>query len=254
MQEFSQTFQNFRDPIFIGFKNFYETKKSNLFTATWVNHFSVKVLWKSNRDLKSIDLIGVDGIFLDYLMGIGPQRSSADLVLPEILKSYKLKVGIYGGKASLLNQKIHALEYRFPGTQVVLAIDGYSDIDNSIFLSKINGTGLDLLIVGAGSPKQEEFLRLVYNNKYRIKGKIAVLTCGGWLDQILYKNYYPKWAYRFKLNWLVRMIRDPRRLWKRYLVLPPLIFLNRKKIGDYLSQAPGYQNFRREQLGLLRND
>jgi hypothetical protein len=44
------------------------------------------------------------------------------------------------------------------------------------------------------------------------------MTCGGFLDQILQSNYYPAWAYPLRLNWLVRLAREPRRLWRRYTV------------------------------------
>ena len=44
------------------------------------------------------------------------------------------------------------------------------------------------------------------------------LSCGGFLDQVLRPGYYPAWAYPLRLNWLIRLAREPRRLWRRYTV------------------------------------
>ncbi len=45
-----------------------------------------------------------------------------------------------------------------------------------------------------------------------------VLTCGGFFDQIHPARYYPSWAYALRLNWAVRLAREPGRLWRRYSV------------------------------------
>ena len=50
---------------------------------------------------------------------------------------------------------------------------------------------------------------------------IAVITCGGYFDQVIVGDYYPAWAYPMRLNWLVRMWHEPRRLWRRYLIGTP---------------------------------
>ena len=47
---------------------------------------------------------------------------------------------------------------------------------------------------------------------------VLVATCGGWLDQFAGDTYYPAWAYPLRLNWLVRLAREPKRLWRRYTV------------------------------------
>jgi len=245
-------FECFRDPIFVGFSKFFQSSDHNLFTATWVNHFSLKVLWVNSIDLNAVDLVGVDGKFLDILLGRSSQRSSADLVLPEILSRYHLKIGIFGGDSNSLEDKANQLTRIFPGTQVVLSIDGYSELEEEKFFSLVRDSKVDLMIIAAGSPKQEEILRLFYKRKEFLATKIAVITCGGWLDQILYEKYYPDWAYTLRLNWLVRVVRDPKRLWKRYLIVPFQFLSKRTAILGYFKIVPGYKKFHLEQTILSK--
>jgi exopolysaccharide biosynthesis WecB/TagA/CpsF family protein len=155
-----------------------------------------------------------------------------------------------GGEAHILEKKVRELENRFPKCQVVLAIDGYSHIDLFDLFEKINTAEVNLLIVAAGSPKQEEILNWFCSHGRYLNESIAILTCGGWLDQLLFSSYYPSWAYPLRLNWLVRMFRDPKRLWRRYLVAPFLFLLKKNCIEEYLLQASGYKNFRIRQLNL----
>jgi N-acetylglucosaminyldiphosphoundecaprenol N-acetyl-beta-D-mannosaminyltransferase len=44
-------------------------------------------------------------------------------------------------------------------------------------------------------------------------------TCGGFLDQIIkYKGAYPEWIDHYNLRFLYRLIKEPKRLWRRYLI------------------------------------
>ena len=72
----------------------------------------------------------------------------------------------------------------------------------------------DLVLVGLGAGLQEQVLLEAASAMRRG----YALTCGGFIDQVLQEGYYPEWAYPLKLNWLVRLAREPRRLWRRYTV------------------------------------
>jgi beta-1,4-glucosyltransferase len=65
------------------------------------------------------------------------------------------------------------------------------------------------------------------------------LTCGGFLDQALQVNYYPAWAYPLRLNWLVRVLREPRRLWRRYTVDAVRAVAARAELRQGMRDVPG---------------
>jgi N-acetylglucosaminyldiphosphoundecaprenol N-acetyl-beta-D-mannosaminyltransferase len=66
-----------------------------------------------------------------------------------------------------------------------------------------------------GAPLQERFLLQLADDGWHGIG----FTCGGFLDQLIDgKNYYPAWADRLNIRFLYRLAKEPRRLWRRYLV------------------------------------
>ena len=70
-------------------------------------------------------------------------------------------------------------------------------------------------MVGLGAPLQDQYALQLADAGLR---GALVATCGGWLDQVTTPDYYPRFAYHAKLNWAVRLVREPRRLWRRYTV------------------------------------
>ena len=79
----------------------------------------------------------------------------------------------------------------------------------------INDAKPDILIVGLGCPKQEKFI-------YRYKEQLNVplsLGLGASLDfEAENIKRAPKWMANHGLEWLYRMMQDPKRLIKRYLI------------------------------------
>jgi hypothetical protein len=69
-----------------------------------------------------------------------------------------------------------------------------------------------IAVLGLGAPLQDHYALATASPG------ILVATCGGWLDQFAGDTYYPAWAYPLRLNWLVRLAREPRRLWRRYTI------------------------------------
>lgn len=76
-------------------------------------------------------------------------------------------------------------------------------------------SGADMLFVGMGVPKQEIF---IYENmeKYRIPMSFSV---GGTIDFIAgVQKRAPKWMRKFGFEWLFRLFREPKRMFKRYMI------------------------------------
>jgi N-acetylglucosaminyldiphosphoundecaprenol N-acetyl-beta-D-mannosaminyltransferase len=76
-------------------------------------------------------------------------------------------------------------------------------------------TDPDMLFVGLGAPKQEHW---IFNNSAVLPLGVAV-PVGAALDTISgYRKRAPVWARRAGLEWFYRLVREPRRLWRRYLI------------------------------------
>jgi exopolysaccharide biosynthesis WecB/TagA/CpsF family protein len=86
----------------------------------------------------------------------------------------------------------------------------------------VNQSGATVLAVGVGAPKQEKFIHLYKSRFETIKIFLAI---GATIDfEAGNVNRSPKWVSEMGLEWLYRLLSEPRRLWKRYLVEGPSFF------------------------------
>ena len=82
-------------------------------------------------------------------------------------------------------------------------------------LKSIQDAAPDLLFVGLGAPKQEHW---IFDNSAVLPVGVA-FPVGAALDTISgYRERAPVWARRTGLEWFYRLVREPRRLWRRYLI------------------------------------
>ncbi|MEP0911240.1 WecB/TagA/CpsF family glycosyltransferase [Leptolyngbya sp. GB1-A1] len=86
----------------------------------------------------------------------------------------------------------------------------------------VNQSGATVLAVGVGAPKQEKF---IHKYKHRFKHVKIFMAVGATIDfeagNVLRA---PKWVSETGLEWLYRLLSEPRRLWRRYLVEGPSFF------------------------------
>lgn len=122
--------------------------------------------------------------------------------------------GIPRKAQSKINQKV--------GRKIV--VDTYSppfgfendEAECQRIIQQINRSGATVLAVGLGAPKQEKWI-LKY--KHQLKNIKIFLAIGATIDfEAGYKPRAPKWMSEIGLEWLYRLVSEPRRLWKRYLV------------------------------------
>ncbi len=120
-----------------------------------------------------------------------------------------------GSKASVVDIGSRLIQGMFPELRIQLQ-HGH-ERDEPFLLHSINTFRPDILLVGMGMPTQERWLL-----KYLDQLDVGFVTqAGGTLD------YYtgaqakpPLWLSRAGLAWLYRLVHDPRRLWRRYLLEP----------------------------------
>lgn len=97
----------------------------------------------------------------------------------------------------------------------------------------INKSGATVLAIGVGTPKQEKWL---FKYKDRLSNIKVFLAIGATIDfEAGNKIRAPKWMSELGLEWLYRLIQEPRRLWKRYLIedLPFLWLVIKQKLKLY---------------------
>lgn len=90
-------------------------------------------------------------------------------------------------------------------------------------IQKIREARTDVLIVGMGNPVQERWLA---RHQEQTGAKLGI-GVGAFLD--FSAGMFPRapiWVQKIKLEWLFRMSREPKRLWKRYLIEGPLFLLH----------------------------
>lgn len=128
---------------------------------------------------------------------------------------------LYGSTKEVLDPLRTNLEHRFPG----LRIAGSSpsrfrpvDMDEQEQIAEeIRGSGARLVFVGLGCPRQETFVWAM-----RDRVSLPTLAVGAAFDfHAGLAKEAPAWMQRHGLQWLHRLARSPRRLWRRYVLLNP---------------------------------
>jgi N-acetylglucosaminyldiphosphoundecaprenol N-acetyl-beta-D-mannosaminyltransferase len=133
-----------------------------------------------------------------------------------------LPVYFLGGSPGVAADAAEILEVRFPGLQVAGTRDGFfTDEQTPAVVASIAQSGARLLFAGMGSPRQEFWLAA----HLRETGCGAGIGVGGSFDVISGRvTRAPRIARRLGLEWLYRLIKEPRR-WRRQLALPRFAWL-----------------------------
>lgn len=204
-------------------------------SMTWFNHHSFERALSKPHGWH-VKYAGVDGKLLQLLIRAA-HRSSADLVLPQVLANLPAssRVALLGGDESTLDARrgrVEALLSR--GGKVVMVRSGYGEIEApNRFATTVASNNVDLVIVGMAPGQQEEYIVAC------ARAGVTAVSCGGWMDQLLIENYYPRWAYPLRLNWLIRLIREPTRLWRRYSLEAFQAIYSRRRLIALAASHPG---------------
>ena len=92
----------------------------------------------------------------------------------------------------------------------------YKELANKKYINDINAKNPDILWVSLGFPKQEKFINLIKKNNMIKTNMIGVGAVFEWVAGTKIKA--PEWLANIGLEWLLRLIQEPKRLFRRYLV------------------------------------
>jgi N-acetylglucosaminyldiphosphoundecaprenol N-acetyl-beta-D-mannosaminyltransferase len=177
------------------------------------------------RIVNSADRVTPDGVPLVWrlrCMGL-PQatRVYGPTLMPEICARAArsgVAVGLYGGSPAALGRLRDALRQRFPSLEVRFAFSPpfreLSEKEDAETSEAIQASGIGVLFVGLGCPKQERWMAA-----HRERLGCAMVGVGAAFDFLAgAKPQAPVWMQEVGMEWLFRLACEPRRLWRRYLV------------------------------------
>ena len=172
------------------------------------------------------DLCLADGmplVWASRVLGpVLPERvAGSDLAGPLLARAAERRwpVFLFGGRAGAAQKAAEALQRN--SVEVVGAEGPLVAADGSVeseVLERVRTAAPALLLVGLGSPKQELFI-----DRHRASlGAAVCFACGAVIDFLAGElPRAPRWMARTGLEWAYRLVREPRRLWRRYLVNDP---------------------------------
>src|SRR5689334_16389812 len=179
--------------------------------------------------LKS-DLTVPDGQPLVWAMNALGHDLSSRVYGPELMERYcersaltGARMFLYGGRnQGALVQLALNLRRRFPGVKIV---GGYSppfrelsDEERDAIVAEINQAKPDVVWVGIGVPKQEKWMA---DMRDRLEAPVLVGVGAAFDFHAGLVPQAPAWMQSAGLEWLYRLSKEPRRLWKRYLTYNP---------------------------------
>ena len=155
------------------------------------------------------------------------------------------RVFYLGGEAGVALRAAELLREQYPGLVIETRNGYFRKKENEAVLEEIAAFRPNVLMVGMGMPRQEHW---VLDNLERIEAN-AILTCGACFDYVAGAiPVPPRWMGRLGLEWLYRLLSEPRRLWRRYLLEPwGLLPLFLKDLADI-------REHRRRARRLVEND
>lgn len=148
-----------------------------------------------------------------------------------------LPIYIYGSQPSVLTALTRNLCERFPNLMIAGSEPSrfrqLSHEEKLEVAQRIAGSGARLALVGLGCPRQE-----VWAYEYRELLKMPLLAVGAAFDfHAQTVPQAPEYMQRVGLEWFYRLLREPRRLWRRYLYLNPyysmLILLQAARLKNF---------------------
>lgn len=202
---------------------------------------------KYKKNLLKADYILADGSGINLACNILKAPLKENLngtdLLPHICKlscEKSYRIYLLGAQKGIAKTMKKNLEEKYKNIQIVGTCHGYFKNEKKL-IKEINSKGVDILLVAMGVPHQENFIQ---KNKDLLNVKLFVAV-GGLFD--FYSNKTkraPLFLRELGLEWFYRMMQEPRRMWKRYVLGNPKFiyriykykYENLKSVNNYLNK------------------
>lgn len=196
-----------------------------------------------NDSVRSCDIINIDGMgivfgarFLGHI--ISERVAGIDLFHELLAMSAQegLSIFLLGAQSEVVSTTADRLKKLYPNLNIAGFHHGYFWDDEAAIVDIVRSSGAQLLFVAVTSPKKENFI-----NRWKDQlGVNFVMGVGGTFDVVAGQvKRAPTWMQNYGLEWAYRVIQEPRRMWKRYLITNYqfLILLLKEKIKKIFYRA-----------------
>lgn len=207
--------------------------------ASYVCATSVHGVIEATRDpvfrriLNGAALVAADGMPLVWWTRLQGHPGAARVYGPGLVKAVcRATAGtgarhfFYGGARGVADELACRLAKEFPGLEVAGThcppFRPLTDAERTDVVGLINDSGADIVWVGLSTPKQERWIDTV-----RERLEVGVLVSVGAAFDFHTGRIAtaPAWMQRAGLEWLFRLVQEPRRLWRRYAVNNPIFLV-----------------------------
>jgi N-acetylglucosaminyldiphosphoundecaprenol N-acetyl-beta-D-mannosaminyltransferase len=203
---------------------------------SYVNAHAMNIAYSTpwfRKFLNQSDVTFCDGVGIRLAAKLTGQRLNYRYTPPDFMDyicegaiKFDWKLFFLGAKLGVAQRAADRLTNRHPGLQIETH-HGYFDkhvgsSENKLVVRQINQYRPQILVLGFGMPLQE---RWILDNMSNLDINI-VLPAGALFDYLSGEiPRAPRWMTDNGLEWLGRLLIEPRRLWKRYIFGNPLFFL-----------------------------
>jgi len=206
--------------------------------------------------LNDADLVLPDGSPVAWtlrLLGFEAQKrvSGPDFMWEycALVQERRKSIFLYGNRSATLDKLRSVMRDAFPNLHVAgwhsPPFRPLSAVEDEEVVKKINGSGADVVFVSLGCPKQEIWMAV-----HRTRINAVMLGVGAAFDYHAGSvRRAPPWVQDAGFEWLHRLIHEPRRLWKRYLIANS-IFMWRAS-ADVLNHARHHGWSSRRRIGTM---
>ncbi|HMN47659.1 MAG TPA: WecB/TagA/CpsF family glycosyltransferase [Ignavibacteriaceae bacterium] len=213
--------------IQISIKNTFLEGKQIVITGANVNTINLALENLKFREvLSNFNLLHPDGIgvflaskFLYGKNGFSKRITGSDFYIELIKESLKNNWSFFFFGDT--DETLSKISKANPDLYVKGFCNGFN-FNNDKLIKDINTAKPDILIVGLGSPKQEDW---IVTNRDNVNAKVIVAVGDGIKVFAGTKKRGTKLVRILGLEWFVRLINEPKRLWKRYIIGIPLFIL-----------------------------
>ncbi|HTU77617.1 MAG TPA: WecB/TagA/CpsF family glycosyltransferase [Solirubrobacteraceae bacterium] len=182
-----------------------------------------------HRSLRRSRLVMNDGVGLNLAARMRGERfpenlngSDFTVRLLQLAAARDWNVYFLGGEPGVAELAAERLEQRIHDLCVVGVTHGYTRESDEVLAERVRDSGASLLVVALGSPLQEIWL----DQNLEATGALIGIGVGAFLDFTAGRvRRAPRWMNTMGIEWCFRLLQEPGRLWRRYLVGNPLFLL-----------------------------
>ena len=231
---------------------------------------NVHMLIEASRDpsfsnvLRDADLVTPDGkplVLMLRSLGIKDQNQVAGmdvfLNLCDLAQQTGVKIYLLGSTEKILKKMERKLSHEYP----ILQVAGMKDIPyiatkdipktyDCELVKEINQSGAGIVFVCLGCPKQE-----IWMSHYKNSIQGVMVGVGAVFSMYAGVNpRAPRWVQQVGLEWLYRLLQEPRRLWWRYgTTIPPFIYLALRQLVIPYKQKLSRARWRKTKRNIVIN-